>query len=84
MKNMWIYHEKFHWIFMGFNFIVVPPRYILDTVEAADVYEMQIDHKCRMSSEARWSQLNLGRLVLSATGRYQKGPCKKIKTRRLL
>ena len=38
---------------MGFNFIVVPPRYILDTVEAADVYEMQIDHKCRMSSEAR-------------------------------
>ena len=22
MKNMWIYHEKFHWIFMGFNFIV--------------------------------------------------------------
>ena len=22
MKNMWIYHEKFHWIFMSFNFIV--------------------------------------------------------------
>ena len=23
MKNMWIYHGKFHWIFMGFNFIVL-------------------------------------------------------------
>ena len=22
VKNMWNYHEKFHWIFMGFNFIV--------------------------------------------------------------
>ena len=22
MENMWIYPEKFHWIFMGFNFIV--------------------------------------------------------------
>ena len=22
MKNMWIFHEKFDWIFMGFNFIV--------------------------------------------------------------
>ena len=25
MKNMWIYHEKFHWIFMGFNFVVKSP-----------------------------------------------------------
>ena len=23
MKNMWIYHEKIHWTFMGFNFIVL-------------------------------------------------------------
>ena len=23
LKNMWIYHEKFHWIFMGLNFIVL-------------------------------------------------------------
>ena len=23
MKNMWIYHEKFHWIFMGFTSMVL-------------------------------------------------------------
>ena len=52
---------------------------ILDTVEVADVFAMQIDHKCKTSSEARWSHLYLGRLGLSATGRYQKGPCKKLR-----
>ena len=31
MKNMWIYHEKFHWIFMGFNFIVIQGIKVLDT-----------------------------------------------------
>ena len=32
MKNMWIYHEKFHRIFMGFNFIVnVEPRVFWST-----------------------------------------------------